>query len=118
MVPLAFSMVGLFLLSIVHVPAAIWRWGGGFATSFLFPYATTILRTLVRLAPGKPAAAGGTKVTSYALFTLLTAVCQLHLKTGEQVRREICGDVGLLRSGEAPPASATQLGRQVAREIR
>jgi hypothetical protein len=77
--PLAFSMVGLLLLSVTYVKPTIWRWCSGFAALFLFPYATMIFKSLVRFAPGQLAAAGGTKFTSYALFTILTAVCLMQL---------------------------------------
>jgi hypothetical protein len=45
---------------------------------FLFPYSIMIVRTLVRFAPGQLEAAGGTRFTSYALVTLLTALCLLQ----------------------------------------
>jgi hypothetical protein len=77
--PLAFSMVGLLLLSVTYVKPTIWRWCSGFAALFLFPYATMIFKSLVRFAPGQLAAAGGTKFTSYALFTILAAVCLMQL---------------------------------------
>lgn len=77
--PLAFSMVGLFLLSVTHDSPAIWRWCSGFATLFLLPYAVFIVTTLVGFAPGQLEAAGGTRFTSYALIAILTAVCLLQL---------------------------------------
>ena len=77
--PLAFSMVGLFLLSVTYESPTIWRWCSGLATLFLFPYAMMIIRTVVRFAPGQLEAAGGTRSTSYALVTILTAVCLLQL---------------------------------------
>jgi len=77
--PLAFSVVGLFLLSVTEVPPTIWRWCSGFAALFLFPYAAMILKTLIGFAPGQLEAAGASKVTSYSLFALLTAVCLLQL---------------------------------------
>jgi len=77
--PLAFSMVGLFLLSVTDVSPTIWRWCSGIAASFLFPYAITIVKTLAGFAPGQLEAAGGTKITSYALVAILTAVCLLQL---------------------------------------
>jgi hypothetical protein len=77
--PLAFSMVGLLLLSVTYIKPTIWRWCSGFAALFLFPYAAMIFKSLVRFAPGQLAAAGGTKFTSYALFTILTAVSLMQL---------------------------------------
>ena len=77
--PLAFSMFGLFLLTVPDVAPAVWRWCSGFAALFLFPFAAMIVRTLVRLAPGQLVAAGGTRFTSYSLFTILTVVCLLQL---------------------------------------
>jgi hypothetical protein len=77
--PLAFSMVGLLLLSVTYIKPTIWRWCSGFAALFLFPYAAMIFKSLVRFAPGQLAAAGGTKFTSYALFTILTVVCLMQL---------------------------------------
>src|SRR6187200_685026 len=58
--PLGFSMFGLFLLTVPDVSPTIWRWCSGFAAMFLFPFAAMIGRTLVRLAPGQLVAAGGT----------------------------------------------------------
>lgn len=77
--PLAFSMVGLLIISIKPVQPATWRWCSGFAALLLVPYATMILRSLLRFAPGQLKAAGGGRFPSYALFTLLTAVCLLQL---------------------------------------
>jgi hypothetical protein len=77
--PLAFSMVGLFLLSVTYFAPAMWRWCSGLAALCLFPYLIMIVRTLVRFAPGQLEAAGGTRFTSYALVTLLTALCLLQL---------------------------------------
>ena len=77
--PLALSMVGLFLLSVSEVMPSIWRWCSGISTLFLVPYAAMIVRTLARLAPGQLEAAGGTRVTSYVLVILLTTVCLLQV---------------------------------------
>jgi len=66
--PLAFSLFGLFLLTVPYVSPTIWRWCSGFGALFMFPFAAMIGRTLVRLAPGQLEAAGGTKFTSYSLF--------------------------------------------------
>ena len=77
--PLTFSMVGLFLLAVTYDSPAIWRWCSGLATLFLFPFAIMIIRTVVRFVPGQLEAAGGTRFTSYALVTILTAVCLLQL---------------------------------------
>ena len=77
--PLAFSMVGLFLLSVTYDSATTWRWCSGFATLFLVPFAIMIIKTVVGFAPGQLEAAGGTRITSYALVTILTAVCLLQL---------------------------------------
>lgn len=78
-VPLAFSMVGLLLLTVAPVQTSIWRWCSVVSAVFLFPYATMIIRNLVRFAPGQLRSAGGTRVTSYGLFSLLIAVCLLQL---------------------------------------
>jgi len=77
--PLAFSMFGLFVLSVPYVSETIWRWCSGFATLFLFPFAMMIVKTLVGFAPGELEAAGGTRFTSYSLVAILTAVCLLQL---------------------------------------
>jgi hypothetical protein len=77
--PLAFSVIGLLLLSVTDVAPTIWRWGSGFAALFLFPYATMIVRNLVRLPPGQLVAAGGSKITSYVLFAILMAVSLMQL---------------------------------------
>lgn len=77
--PLAFSVVGLFVLSVTYDSPAIWRWCSGFALVFLVASATMIIRTLAGLAPGQLEAAGGTRFTSYTLVTILTAVCLLQV---------------------------------------
>jgi hypothetical protein len=77
--PLAFSMVGLLLLAGTPAPPGIWRWCSGFAALSLFLYSIVILKTLVGFAPGQLEAAGGAKLTSYALFALLAVVCLLQL---------------------------------------
>jgi len=78
-VPLAFSMVGLLLLTVAPVQTSLWRWCSAIAAGFLFPYAAMIIKNLVRFAPGQLSAAGGTSLTSYGLFALLIAVCLLQL---------------------------------------
>lgn len=77
--PLAFSLVGLFLLSVTDDSPTIWRWCSGIATLFLLRVAIVIVRTLARFEPGLLEAAGGTKLTSYSLIATLTAVCVLQL---------------------------------------
>lgn len=77
--PLALSMVGLFLLSVTDGSATIWRWCSGFATLFLLPYAMLIIKTVVGFAPGQLEAAGGTRITSYALIAILAGVCLLQV---------------------------------------
>jgi hypothetical protein len=77
--PLAFSMFGLFLLSVPYVSLTLWRWCSGFATVFLVPFAAMIVRTLIGFAPGQLEAAGGTRFTSNCLVILLTAICLLQL---------------------------------------
>ena len=77
--PLAFSMIGLLSLAFTPVSPAIWRWCSALATLFLLPYATMILRTLIGFAPGQLEAAGGSKLTSYALFALLVIACLLQV---------------------------------------
>jgi hypothetical protein len=77
--PLAFSMVGLLLLAVTPTPMMIWRWCSAFALFFLTPYATMIIGNLLKFTPGQLEAAGGAKITSYALFSLLAIVCLLQL---------------------------------------
>ena len=77
--PLALSMVGLFLLSFGEVMPSIWRWCSGISTLLLIPYAALIVRTLAGFAPGQLEAAGGTRYTSYVLVILLTTVCLLQV---------------------------------------
>lgn len=77
--PLTFSMVGLFLLAIMPVTPATWRWCSGLAAICLFPYATMIFKTLLEFAPGQLKAAGGGKLTSYTLFALLVVMSLLQL---------------------------------------
>jgi len=77
--PLALSMVGLFLLSFSEAVPSIWRWCSGIVTLFLIPYGVMIVRTLAGFAPGQLEAAGGTRLTSWVLVTLLTIVCLLQV---------------------------------------
>lgn len=77
--PLTFSMVGLFCLATTPDSPAIWRWCSGITILALLPYAAMIIRTIVGFAPGEVEVAGGAKFTSYSLFALLTAVCLLQL---------------------------------------
>ena len=77
--PLALSMIGLFLLSSGEATASIWRWCSGISTLFLVPYAAMILRSLIGFAPGLLEAAGGTRLTSYVLVILLATVCALQV---------------------------------------
>lgn len=77
--PLALSVVGLFLLSFSDVMPSIWRWCSGISTLFLIPYAATIVRTPAGFAPGQLEAAGGTRFASYVLVILLTTVCLLQV---------------------------------------
>lgn len=77
--PLAFSMVGLFFLAVAPDSAAMWRWCSGLATFVLIPYAAMIVRTVVGFAPEQVEAAGGNKFTSQTLVAILTVVCLLQL---------------------------------------
>jgi hypothetical protein len=77
--PLAFSLVGLFFLAVTPDSPAMWRWSSGLAALVLLPYAAMIVRTVFAFAPGQLEAAGGNTFTSYSLFALLTAVCLLQL---------------------------------------
>jgi hypothetical protein len=78
--PLAFSMFGLFLLTVPEVAPTIWRWCSVFAAAFMFPFAAMIGRTLLRWAPGQQLeAAGGTRFASYSLFAILATICALQL---------------------------------------
>ena len=77
--PLAFSLFGLFTLAVAPVTLATWRWCSGFAALSLLPYAAMIIKNLVRFVPGQLRAAGGGKFVSYTLFSLLTAVCVLQV---------------------------------------
>ncbi len=77
--PLAFSLFGLFSLAVAPVSSATWQYCSGFAALFLFPYAAMIIKNLVGFTPGQLKAAGGGTFTSYTLFALLGAVCLLQL---------------------------------------
>ena len=62
--PLALSMVGLFLLSFNEVMPSIWRWCSGISTLILIPYAAMIVTTIAGFAPGElETAAPGSPVT-------------------------------------------------------
>lgn len=77
--PLAFSMFGLFLLVALPAPSAVWRFCSVFAALSLLPYATMIIRNLVGFGPEPFKEAGGGRITGYALFAVLTAVWILQL---------------------------------------
>ena len=77
--PLAFCMVGLLLLTIAQDSPVTWRGCSGFAALFLVPYATMIVTTLHGFAPGQLEAAGGTRFASHALVSILVAVCLLQV---------------------------------------
>ena len=77
--PLALSMIALFLLSFGEVMPSMWRWCSGILTLFLIPYGAMIVRTLAGFSPGQLEAAGGTRFTSYVLVILLTTVCVLQV---------------------------------------
>ena len=77
--PFVLSMFGLFFLSIADATPTTWRWCSGFTAALLIPYAIMILRNLAGFAPGQLEAAGGTRLSSHALFILLAAVCLLQL---------------------------------------
>jgi hypothetical protein len=77
--PLAFSLFGLFCFTVAPVRPATWRWCSGFAALALLPYAVMIIKNLLGFAPGQLKAAGGGKFISYTLVALLTAVCLLQL---------------------------------------
>jgi len=77
--PLAFSMVGLVVLTVTSVLPGTWRWCSGFAALFLLFYAAMIVRTVAGFDPGELKAAGGAMFTSYFLMAVLAAVCLLQL---------------------------------------
>jgi len=77
--PLALSLVGLFLLSIGDILPSMWRWCSGITALLLLPYAAMIVRTLAGFDPGQLEAAGGTRPTSYFLVVLLAVVCLVQV---------------------------------------
>jgi hypothetical protein len=77
--PLSFSLVGLFFIIVGFDPSTTWRSCSGFAALLLLPYAFMIFRNLVRFTPEQLKAAGGGKLISYMLFSLLTVVSLLQL---------------------------------------
>lgn len=76
--PLAFSLVGLLFLAVTPHPPASWRWCSGLAAFSQLLFAAMILRHLLTFAPGQLEAAGGTRITSYALLSFLLAMCLLQ----------------------------------------
>ena len=77
--PLAFCMFGLLLLTIKPPPAAIWRWCSGFASLFLFLFAATTLKAVHDFPAGQFHAAGAARFIFYPLFVLGTGVSLLQL---------------------------------------
>ena len=77
--PLSFSLFGLFLLVILPPPSSIWRWCSGFSVLCLLPHAVSIISNLARFERGQLKASGGSRVTSYALVTILVLVWLLQV---------------------------------------
>jgi hypothetical protein len=77
--PLAFSLVGLFVVSVAPAAPTLWRWCSALAALTLLPYAANIIRTLAGFEPGQLEAAGGTRLVSNTLFILLLAMLLLQL---------------------------------------
>ena len=79
MLPLAFCMFGLLLLTIKPTPVAIWRWCCGFAAAFLFPFDVYTSRAARRLPRGQFQANRGVGFIFYPFYALGTGMCLLQL---------------------------------------
>lgn len=77
--PFTFSLAGIFFLATGPHPTAGWRFLSGFAAICLIPYAVMILRRLRGFAPGALRDAGSGSFTSYALVSVLIAICLLQV---------------------------------------
>lgn len=77
--PFTFSLAGIFFLATGPHPIAGWRILSGFAAICLLPYAVMIVRRLRGFAPGALRAAGSGSFASYALLSVLVAVCLLQI---------------------------------------
>ena len=75
--PLAFSVFGLWLLTIKPPPEAIWRWCSAFALLFLLPFSVLSLRTTRSLDPDE--FKGLSKAIFYLMFVLGIATILMQL---------------------------------------
>jgi len=78
-IPLTLCMVGQLLLAANIAPAAIWRWGSGFAALLLFPMATVYLRTFRSFSPAELESVGRSTSIFYAGAAIGSVVTVLQL---------------------------------------
>jgi hypothetical protein len=76
---LAFSLFGLFVLTVSDAAPPTWRWCSVLALLCLLPYATMIIKNLVAFGGERLRSSGGSVVASYTLLGMLVAVCVLQL---------------------------------------
>jgi hypothetical protein len=79
MLPLAFCMFALFLLTMNPPPVAIWRWCSGFAAAFLFPFGFHASRVARQIPRAQFHANDGVRFIFYPLYVLGSGVCLLQL---------------------------------------
>lgn len=77
--PFTFSLAGIFFLATGPHPTAGWRFLSGFAAVCLVPYAVMIIRKLRGFEPSALRAAGSGSFASFALLSILVAVCLLQV---------------------------------------
>jgi drug/metabolite transporter (DMT)-like permease len=77
--PLAFCMIGLLLLTIKPEPAGIWRWCSGAAIVIIFPFAMTTTKRFRRLDPQQLKSAHVNWFTFYLSGVLGTGATLLQL---------------------------------------
>ena len=76
---LAFSLFGVFVLTVATVSPTAWRWCSGVAALLLSPYAAMIVKNLIGFGSSGLKAAGGNVIASYSLLGVLIAVSILQL---------------------------------------
>src|SRR5438552_251735 len=76
-VPLAYSVIGIFLLTLKPPPESIWRWCSGVAVACQVPFAIINFTEARRLTPGE--FKGVSKMMFFPFFTIGTMTILLQL---------------------------------------
>ena len=79
MLPVAFCMFALFLLTMSPPPVAIWRWCSGFAAAFLFPFGFYTARAARQIPRALFHANDSARFLFYSFAVLGSGMCLLQL---------------------------------------